>query len=160
MMFGDQAGAHGEVEVAHQLFHVVRQRRFQLAQRGGTHADQLALEAAFTYHAGFFIAGYADARHAQLDHRRHQQADTVAISVCLEHGADFRLVGEAGLQGADVVFERGFADFNPGVAVLILTWATPSVIDNGGAAKAGFCSITMPMERASRVRVKGIGESP
>ena len=67
VFFGNQAGLDGEIKVAHQLFHIVRQRRFQLAEGCRTHTDQLALEAAFTYHASLFIARHANARHTGSD---------------------------------------------------------------------------------------------
>ena len=118
MLFGDQAGFDGEIEVTHQFFHVVRQCCFQLAQCRRAHADQLALEAAFTHYTCFFITCNTDARHTHGDDRRHQQANPVAVGISLEHCADFRLAGEGGLQHADVVFERGLVDLDPGIAVL------------------------------------------
>ncbi|MNN57581.1 hypothetical protein D3C81_1725750 [compost metagenome] len=89
MLFGNQAGFDGEVEVTHQLFDVVGQGCFQLAQGGRAHADKLALEAAFTHHTDFFVAGNAHARHAHGDHRGHEQTNAVAVGVRLEYGADF-----------------------------------------------------------------------
>ena len=118
MFFGNLRGFLSEIEVADQLFHVVRQRRFQLAQGGGTHANQLAFVTALADHAGFFVAGNADARYAGGDDRRHQQTNAVAVGIGLEHRTDFRFVAEGVFQDLNIVFKRGFVDFNPGVAVL------------------------------------------
>ena len=118
VFFGNQAGFDGEIKVTHQLFHIVRQRCFQLAECCRAYTDQLALETAFTYHTGFFVAGHTHTRYAGGNDRRHQQADAMTVGIGLEHGADFRFVADSGLQHANVVHERSFIDLDPGVAVL------------------------------------------
>ncbi|MCY1426606.1 hypothetical protein D9M71_424290 [compost metagenome] len=111
-------GLAGELKVADQFLGVVLQCIFEFAQGRGAYPDQFALEATLAHHAHFFVAGHGHARHVVLDDRWHDQADAMAIGVGLEHRTQLRLAAELGLQGLNVVVQRGLVDFNPGVAVL------------------------------------------
>ncbi|MNR00286.1 hypothetical protein D3C85_1160540 [compost metagenome] len=116
--FGDGRCLAGEIGIADQLLDLVLQGFLQLGEGAGAHPYQLTLEAAGADHAGFLVAGDGDAGHVQGDHRGHQQADTMAVGVGLEHRAQLRLAVEFGLQGADIVFEGSLVDLHPGVAGL------------------------------------------
>ncbi|MNC33369.1 hypothetical protein D3C75_817590 [compost metagenome] len=116
--FGDGIELAGELGAADQFFHVVLQGIFHFAEAGQAYPHQLPGEAAGANHAGLLVAGHRHARHALGDDRRHDQADTVAIGVGLEHGAQLGLAAQLGLQGTDVVLQRAGTDFDPGVAVL------------------------------------------
>ena len=118
MARGDGIGLAGELSAAHQLFHVVLQGIFQLAQAGRTDPHQLPGEAAGADHPGLLVAGHRYAGHALGDDRRHHQTDTMAIGIGLEHGAQPGLASQFSLQGADVVLQGAGTDLDPGVAVL------------------------------------------
>ncbi|MNM82854.1 hypothetical protein D3C81_948970 [compost metagenome] len=118
MALGDGVGLAGEFGAADQFFHVVLQGIFQLAQAGQAYPHQLPGEAAGTHHAGFFVAGHRHAGHAEGDYRRHHQADTVAVGIGFEHGAQLGLAAQFRLQGTDVVLQGACAHLDPGIAVL------------------------------------------
>ncbi len=116
---GGLRGEAGSLDVAEELLHVVLEAVAHLDGGGAAHAHDAALVAARAHHAGFLVAGDADAGDARGDHGGHEVGDAVAVGVGLHDRADLRLAVEQRLQGADVVLEGGLVDLDPGVGGLV-----------------------------------------